>query len=173
MNDSALFGRYEDGPSVCAPSPKVMKNIKKELIAARAVSAHETRLASMMGLAPAGTSNSIGFNDGVIYPPGEGPEFAPKRGLSLTRSASLAPLATRKLHALALLGHHPPAQGGVAPTARAPVRLLGGAGAAAARPGPHGRPAPRRVPGRGPGAVALRGRDQVGAACFPAGVRSP
>ena len=103
MNIPSLFGRYEDGPSVCAPSPKVMKNIKKELIAARAVSAHETRLASMMGLAPAGTSNSIGFNDGVIYPPGEGPEFAPKRGLSLTRSASLAPLATRKLHALALL----------------------------------------------------------------------
>ncbi len=103
MKASPFFGRYEDGPSVCAPAPRVMKNIKKELIAAHAVSAHEARLASMMGLAPAGTSNMTGFNDGLIYPPGMGPVPAPKTGVSLSMAAALAPQTTRKLHALALL----------------------------------------------------------------------
>lgn len=104
MNATSLFGAYEDGPSVCAPHPKVMKNIKKELVAARAVSAHETRLASMMGLAPAGLSNVTGFNDGVIYPPGMGPQMAPtKKKASLSLAAALAPQPVRRLHALALL----------------------------------------------------------------------
>jgi immune inhibitor A len=103
MHVPTSSGCYSDGPSVCAPNPKVMKNIKKELVAARAISAHEARLASFMGLAPAGVSNVTGFNDGLIYPPGMGPQTAPKKGMSLSLSSSLASTATRKLHALALL----------------------------------------------------------------------
>lgn len=103
MNTILSFGSYSDGPSVCAPSPRVIKNIKKELAAAHAISAHEARLASMMGLAPSGLSNTVGFNDGVIYPPEVTPQPAMMRGVSLSRSAGLAPQATRKLHALALL----------------------------------------------------------------------
>ncbi|WP_010581930.1 M6 family metalloprotease domain-containing protein [Schlesneria paludicola] len=46
---------------------------------------------------------SVGFNDGVIYPPEMGPQSSPGRTRSLSLSAQLAPLPTRKLHALALL----------------------------------------------------------------------
>src|SRR5262245_13936987 len=98
-----IFGRYEDGPTVCVAHPKVMKNIQKELRAARAISAQEARLASVMGLAPAGVTNVIGFNDGIIYPPGEAPAPAPARARSLGPALALAPQPVRKLHALALL----------------------------------------------------------------------
>ena len=98
-----IFGRYEDGPTVCVAHPKVMKNIHKEMRAARAISAQEARLASVMGLAPAGVTNVIGFNDGIIYPPGEAPAPAPARARSLGPALALAPQPVRKLHALALL----------------------------------------------------------------------
>lgn len=103
MNTHLSFGSYDDGPSVCAPNPKVSKSIKKELIAARAVSAHEARVASMMGLAPAGTTNALGFNDGIIYPPGTAPQAVRGSRLPLSRTLGLAPQASRQLHALALL----------------------------------------------------------------------
>ena len=102
MSIQSFWDEYCHGPSVCAPAPRVVKNIRKELTAARAISAHEARVASMMGLAPAGTSNSMGFNDGVIYPPGFELAAADKKR-SLVSRAALAPLASRKLHALALL----------------------------------------------------------------------
>lgn len=107
MHPPAHFGCYSDGPSVCAPSPKVVKKIRKELVAARAISAHEARLASMMGLVPTGTStvNVPGFNDGLIYPPGEAPRVSSRRKVSLSRTMGLAAQtpASRQLHALALL----------------------------------------------------------------------
>lgn len=103
MRLDPMFSRYEDGPSVCCAHPKVMKKIHQELRAARAVSAHEARLASMMGLAPAGTSNMIGFNDGIVYPPEAAAMTAPARGRSLAPTLALAPQPVRKLHALALL----------------------------------------------------------------------
>lgn len=95
-------GRYEDGPTTCVASPKVMKSIVKELKAARAVSAHEVRLASRMGLAPTDAAVMMGFNDGVVYPTDYAPP-ALASGLSLASSMALAPSPTRKLHALALL----------------------------------------------------------------------
>src|SRR5258705_6580148 len=67
------WGRYEDGPTACVANPKVMKNIARELKAAKAVSPHEVRLASAMSLAPAGLRTTLGFNDGVIYPLAEMP----------------------------------------------------------------------------------------------------
>ena len=57
----------------------------------------------MLGLAPAGLSNMLGFNDGVIYPADVAPRPMASRGMSLSRSLGLAPSAGRKLHALALL----------------------------------------------------------------------
>src|SRR5688572_22323625 len=103
MLPESIFGRYEDGPTACVAHPKVMKAIHKELRAARAISNHEVRLASMMGLAPAGVTNMIGFNDGVIYPPDEAPVAARARGRSLAPALALAPQPVRRLHALALL----------------------------------------------------------------------
>ena len=103
MNAHLSFGSYDDGPSVCAPLPKVSKSIKKELIAARAISAHEGRIASMLGLAPAGTTIALGFNDGIIYPSDAAPQAVGRSRMRLSRAAGLAPQAFRQLHALALL----------------------------------------------------------------------
>ncbi len=103
MNAHLSFGSYDDGPSVCAPLPKVSKSIKKELIAARAISAHEGRIASMLGLAPAGTTIALGFNDGIIYPSDAAPQAVGRSRMRLSRAAGLAPQASRQLHALALL----------------------------------------------------------------------
>jgi immune inhibitor A len=95
-------GRYDDGPTACVANPKVMKSIVKELKAARAVSAQEVRLASRMGLAPTDAFTALGFNDGLIYPTDVAPRAA-VAGASLAASAALAPLPTRRLHALALM----------------------------------------------------------------------
>ena len=103
MNGIASFARYEDGPTACVASPKVMKNLVKELKAARAISSHEVRLAARMGLAPSDALSAVGFNDGIIYPPGYAPKLAAPKGLSLADAMAMAPTPTRKLHALALL----------------------------------------------------------------------
>lgn len=96
-------GRYEDGPTACVAQASVIKSIRKELKAAKALSAVEARLASSMGLAPAGLTGALGFNDGLIYPPSEGPVTTPARGLSLGPTMAMAAAPTRKLHALALM----------------------------------------------------------------------
>jgi immune inhibitor A len=98
----SFFEQYLNGPTTCVAHPKVMKNIVKELKAAKAVSFHEVRLANRMGLAPTDSITVMGFNDGVIYPPNYTPPAIPK-GLSLSTSMALAPSPNRKLHALALL----------------------------------------------------------------------
>jgi immune inhibitor A len=79
-----------------------MKNIVKELRSARALSFHEVRLAVRMGLAPTDAVYVLGFNDGVIYPPDYKPR-AVARGLTLASALALAPTASRRMHALALL----------------------------------------------------------------------
>lgn len=108
-------GRYQDGPTACVAHPRVMKSIVRELRAARAVSSQEVRLAARMGLAPSDAVSLLGFNDGIVYPPGYVPP-ARAPGMSLSAAAALAPTPTRKLHALALLvdfsdntGRRPPA----------------------------------------------------------------
>ena len=106
MSGIGTIARYEDGPTACVASPKVMKNIVKELKSARAISSHEVRLAARMGLAPSDALSAVGFNDGIIYPPGYAPEKQDKQDkkmLSLAGTMALAPTPTRKLHALALL----------------------------------------------------------------------
>ena len=103
MHCSCGIGRYEDGPTTCVAHPKVMKNIVKELRSARAVSSHEVRLASRMGLAPTDALSVLGFNDGLIYPTDYTSRAPLPKGLSLMSSMALAPVPTRKLHALALL----------------------------------------------------------------------
>jgi immune inhibitor A len=102
MHPIPAFGRYEDGPTACVANPRVMRSIVKELRSARAVSSQEVRLAARMGLAPSDAVSMLGFNDGVIYPTDFTPTAVP-RGLSLASAMALAPVATRKLHALALL----------------------------------------------------------------------
>jgi len=109
------WGRYEDGPTACVAHPKVMKSIARELKAARAVSPHEVRLASAMSLAPAGLRTTLGFNDGVIYPPNDMPTRAPLRA-AVAASGLMGVSPVKTLHALALLvdfsdnkGTRPPA----------------------------------------------------------------
>src|SRR5258708_5766275 len=98
-----IHGAYAAGPTSCVAHPTVVKNIVQEIRRAGAISAHEIRLASLMGLAPTDSRSMIGYNDGVIYPTDVGPVLAPAPGLSPLRMMSLAPLAIRKMHALALL----------------------------------------------------------------------
>src|SRR5260370_38448820 len=91
MRSSRVTSRYEDGPTTCVAHPKVMKNIVKELRAARAVSSHEVRLAAMMGLAPSDAVSKMGSHDGIIYPAGHTPR---KLARGLTRAPAMA-LETR------------------------------------------------------------------------------
>src|SRR5258708_7946175 len=100
---------YETGPTTCVAHPKVVKNIIKQIKASRSLSLGALQLALARGM---GTADSLilrGFNDGVFYPPTEGPSVltalqpAGSKSKSLTprRLASRAP--TARLHALALL----------------------------------------------------------------------
>jgi immune inhibitor A len=100
-----FFDEYARGPSVCIAHPSVVKRIATEIKRAHALSAHDVRLASMLGLAPLGSQPMVGFNDGVVYPPGAEPANRHDAGLSPVRRLSLAGAAptVRKLHALALL----------------------------------------------------------------------
>ena len=64
-----LWGTYAEGPSACAPHPKVIKNIKKQIAKARILSVADARIAALSGLLGTPLENRSGFNDGVIYPP--------------------------------------------------------------------------------------------------------
>src|SRR5437016_3789690 len=101
------WGSYHPGPTACVAHPKVMKNIVKELKAARASSAHEVRLAAAMGLAPSDALRRLGFNDDLFYPPTEAAEALPARRPVRVAAAlgteALAPAQPRTLHAIALL----------------------------------------------------------------------
>ena len=92
------------GPTACAPSPKVIKSINKQIADNKIVSGHELRIARRMGLvvtSPVGPR--IGFNDGVLYPYDEA-SGAPARAMRSVRAALAAPKPKkRKMHALALL----------------------------------------------------------------------
>ena len=97
--------RYEDGPTTCRPVTAVLKNIRKEIKAARALSAADVRLAGHMGLVAVDVSRRIGYNDGTFYPPDDSPlarapATHPLRAARLPRAA---PAQQRVMHALALL----------------------------------------------------------------------
>ena len=95
-----LVHRYEDGPTACMALPKVLKNIHKQIKAAKALSVADIRLASRMGLLSADVARPLGFNDGVIYPASAVPTSSPS--LAPMRSAARA-APSGKLHALALM----------------------------------------------------------------------
>lgn len=109
--------RYEDGPTACRAAPAVVRDIKREIREARALSTADVRLASYMGLVQAAVRRPVGFNDGLFYPPedvdlGRAPADRPLRAARLARATP----RVRKLHALALLvdfkdnpGRRPPA----------------------------------------------------------------
>jgi immune inhibitor A len=105
-----MTGRcYENGPTTCMANPRVVKNIVKQIRSSRTLSAGDLRLAIAMRMVSADSLVLPGFNDGVFYPPTEGPSVltalqsarAPAKSMTPKRLASRAP-ATR-LHALALL----------------------------------------------------------------------
>jgi immune inhibitor A len=88
---------------------RVVKNIIKQIKSSRALSAGDLWLAIAMRMVSADSLVLSGFNDGVFYPPTEGPSVLatlqsvrrPARSMTPKRLASRAPAA--KLHALALL----------------------------------------------------------------------
>ncbi len=98
--NSQLLHRYEDGPTACMASNKVLKSIHKQIKAAKALSVADIRLASRMGLLSADVNRPLGFNDGIVFPADSVPAAAP--ALSPTRAAARA-APSGKLHALALM----------------------------------------------------------------------
>lgn len=99
---------HEDGPTACRPTNAVLRSIKREIRQARALSAADVRLAANMGLVSIDVPRRTGFNDGVFYPPQEAnlalaPGNHPLRAARQARAESGAKVATRKLHAIALL----------------------------------------------------------------------
>ena len=63
-------GTYADGPTACAPHPRVISNIKKQIAKAKILSLADARIAALSGMLGTPQENRTGFNDGVIYPPG-------------------------------------------------------------------------------------------------------
>jgi immune inhibitor A len=63
------LGTYAEGPTACAPHPKVIASIKKQIARARVLSLADARVAALSGMLGTPQENRTGFNDGVIYPP--------------------------------------------------------------------------------------------------------
>lgn len=103
---------YALGPTACAPNPKVIKSITKQIAESGIVSAQELRIARRMGLvATSPVAPRIGFNDGVLFPYDEA-SGAPARAMRSARAALAAPKPKkRKMHALALLVDFPDNKG--------------------------------------------------------------
>ena len=99
------------GPSVCAPHPKVLRKIAKEIDAEGIVSAHELRVARHMGIMATTPITRLGFNDGIIFP-FEEMAAGPTRAM-LSPAAAFAPATPKKrvMHALALLVDFPDNKG--------------------------------------------------------------
>ena len=89
------------GPTACMPRPVVLKSIQKEIKASRALSRGDIRLATAMGLINADTNSTIGFNDGIFYPPSD---ISAGPSLNMSPSKMLSMASTKKnLHAIALM----------------------------------------------------------------------
>ncbi len=111
---------YEAGPTACLAHPKVIKAIKKQIASQNILSAADARIATLAGMLNIPAVGKTGFNDGVIYPPGDatGPAMAAARGRAPATRFSLAPPSGKTtLNCLVLLvdfpdnvGNAPPAQ---------------------------------------------------------------
>lgn len=75
------------GPTACMAHPDVLRSIRAEAKAGRVLSTADARLAARSGLLGIPTPARTGFNDGVIYPPGE-EEAGPTEGPSLAQARS-------------------------------------------------------------------------------------
>lgn len=100
-------GTYADGPTACAPHPRVISNIRKQIAKARILSVADARIAGLSGMLGTPRDNRTGFNDGVIYPPTEeaitGLARAGARGMPrVSRSLAMAP-GQQTLNCLVLL----------------------------------------------------------------------
>lgn len=91
---------YADGPTTCAPVPRVVRSIRRQLASARALSRADVRLAEAMGLVSADARRPLGFNDALFYPLEDAPA-AP--GLRPFERLAKPTRRLRTLHALALL----------------------------------------------------------------------
>jgi immune inhibitor A len=97
---------YLAGPTACAARYDVVKSIKKQMAENRVLSLGDFRLARRMGLISAPTVTSLGFNDGLIYPPDEPAATTRSRAAKVEGAPSRAlshSAPTGKMHALALL----------------------------------------------------------------------
>jgi immune inhibitor A len=95
---------YEQGPTTCAPTPEVLKSVKQEIKASRALSRADIRLAAAMGLVSADVSQPLGYNDGVFYPLEESVARSAPGVVKPMEMVSLAPQPQqRTMHALVLL----------------------------------------------------------------------
>ncbi len=68
-NQHGPLATYADGPTACAPHPKVVASIKKQVAKAKILSLADARIANLSGMFGTPQDNRTGFNDGVIYPP--------------------------------------------------------------------------------------------------------
>lgn len=105
---------YALGPTPCAPTPGVVRSIRRQLASARALSRADVRLAEAMGLVAADARRPLGFNDPLFYPL-DAATAAP--GLRPFERVAKRTRRLRRLHALALLvdfedqpGARPPAE---------------------------------------------------------------
>lgn len=112
-------GTYADGPTACAPNPKVIASIRKQIAKANILSVADARIAALSGMLGTPQQNRPGFNDGVIYPPDSEatPAGVALSGAKKTRISRAHALPTGKqtLNCLVLLVDFPDNKGTKAP----------------------------------------------------------
>jgi immune inhibitor A len=91
------WSTYDDGPTACAPHPKVIKNIKKQIAKEQILSVADARIAALSGMLGTPQQKRTGFNDGVIYPPDI---ETPPAGLALAAAAKKKKPRVSRAHAL-------------------------------------------------------------------------
>lgn len=103
MRKQDAKSEYELGPTTCMPKPSVLKSVRQQIRKSRSLSRGDVRLASAMGLVTADVRRPLGYNDGLFYPPIDGPH-AVRSATALSPTKRLKVASTKKkLHALALL----------------------------------------------------------------------
>ena len=99
-------GTYADGPTACAPHPRVIRNIKKQISNAKILSVADARIAALSGMLGTPQETRTGFNDGVIYPPkaqSAGLALSGTRGKPRVSRALALPTGMQTLNCLVLL----------------------------------------------------------------------
>ena len=100
---------YASGPTACIASPEVQASIKGEIARGKVLSMADSRLATLSGLLSIPSVGKTGFNDGLIYPPGEaaGPAMAAAGMRPTTRFALKKATGKQTLNCLVLLVDFP------------------------------------------------------------------